>query len=547
MADNKNTPTPTPKPTPKSPTPEQANITENTPPANTNPQQANVTEQTPKDALTIDQPLKDLTIDQLNEKLKQNLSVDEFNNVQEEIKKRESEGNDDNDNKVINTDGDQDNSKEDEEKGPFQPGDIIEYMYKDWIIGGANWLWSKSAKHLEAGWFKGSRALKKSPSWLKGVKDSIAAEFNKGRDAARGGNGGSSGDEQNPPQPPQLNDGSANEAPAPQNTPNEEGPKDNTTKYFYVLDDHFLERTGQRTESLEKHNEKIQKDIKLMREGKLDESSFSKETKEFLHKKFDGKDNKERDSFCDYMSKSMKHLHDNLKNIEQSSAMLAKARMMDELSKNPHAFDNVNPMELFNAYQKQNKIMLMRRCDQMEAEGKNPIDFLNKTFDTAMKANERADENYNKGLYAENGKAPGENPYLDSLNKELDLAAQNKDNSKPMGIFESLNSNQDIAEAEQSRLNQISGKEKENEIRRSSNQERQQKLLATYEKLLAKDPNNAALKAKIAGYKALGVQSGVVDNDNKADKIIKTNENQSRRDQMKQSAMIKMLKDNHSK
>ena len=39
----------------------------------------------------------------------------------------------------------------DEEKGPFKEGDIIKYMYEDWLIGGLNWLWAKGAKHIKAG------------------------------------------------------------------------------------------------------------------------------------------------------------------------------------------------------------------------------------------------------------------------------------------------------------------------------------------------------------------------------------------------------------
>lgn len=38
--------------------------------------------------------------------------------------------------------------KEEEGKGPFQEGDIIDYMYKEWLIAGMNWVWVKVDKKV---------------------------------------------------------------------------------------------------------------------------------------------------------------------------------------------------------------------------------------------------------------------------------------------------------------------------------------------------------------------------------------------------------------
>lgn len=43
---------------------------------------------------------------------------------------------------------------EKEKKGPFQTGDIIEYMFKEWLIAGMNWLWVETVYHHDKGYYK---------------------------------------------------------------------------------------------------------------------------------------------------------------------------------------------------------------------------------------------------------------------------------------------------------------------------------------------------------------------------------------------------------
>ena len=43
---------------------------------------------------------------------------------------------------------------EKEKKGPFQTGDIIEYMFKEWLIAGMNWLWVEIVYHHDKGYYK---------------------------------------------------------------------------------------------------------------------------------------------------------------------------------------------------------------------------------------------------------------------------------------------------------------------------------------------------------------------------------------------------------
>ena len=51
---------------------------------------------------------------------------------------------------VNNTDGDEPNKMDSDGKGPFKEEDVISYMYNDWLIGGANWLWAKTESKLKS-------------------------------------------------------------------------------------------------------------------------------------------------------------------------------------------------------------------------------------------------------------------------------------------------------------------------------------------------------------------------------------------------------------
>lgn len=92
----------------------------------------------------------------------------------EEVQKNnedEPENTDDSDADEINRQDDDKAEDGDEEKGPFKEGDIIQYMYTDWLIGGANWLWAESAKKIKTGWYNVKRSMMKKEAQKKKTRD----------------------------------------------------------------------------------------------------------------------------------------------------------------------------------------------------------------------------------------------------------------------------------------------------------------------------------------------------------------------------------------
>lgn len=83
----------------------------------------------------------------------------------------EDEETSDDDNDEINRQNDDKTEDGDEEKGPFKEGDIIQYMYTDWLIGGANWLWAESAKKIKTGWYNAKRSMMAKEAQKKKTRD----------------------------------------------------------------------------------------------------------------------------------------------------------------------------------------------------------------------------------------------------------------------------------------------------------------------------------------------------------------------------------------
>ena len=181
MADNQNTnPTPQQTPRPAAPQPapaprpeptatvseikpvarENANtaepiaqVSENNGSENT----ANVNETPTYDTLSVNEQQDYLNI--LEEKNKRGLlSVDEqavYNKAKEEQNKK-------GDKKIADAgskDGDENQDPDPEKKGPFKEKDVIKYMYEDWLLEGANWLWTKTAAKLDKGYYWAQRKM----------------------------------------------------------------------------------------------------------------------------------------------------------------------------------------------------------------------------------------------------------------------------------------------------------------------------------------------------------------------------------------------------
>ena len=95
---------------------------------------------------TVNEKLNETTVNQKSEETKVNETKTDAKPKEEENDEAKKE-----DAAEINRKDDDKIGDPEEEKGPFKEGDIIKYMYEDWLIGGLNWLWAKAAKHIKKG------------------------------------------------------------------------------------------------------------------------------------------------------------------------------------------------------------------------------------------------------------------------------------------------------------------------------------------------------------------------------------------------------------
>lgn len=460
---------------------------ENNTPTNTDKQQNPAPETSKSTAQETDkkitaESLKGLTVDQLNALLINGVhNADETKAINDA--KKTADGNDGNDGEHFaeSKDGEQPQGKERDDKGPFKEGDIINYMYNDWLIAGANWLWNKSAEKLDGAYFRTRNAFAQAH------RNEVAKERAQGK-------------------------------------------KVETKKAHGDIDEYCTTKMSQKSAFMGDYNDKMQENIAKAKEGKLEETTFDEQTKKLLA----GLPEDKRKDFCKYLSKSMENLQNNLINIEQSSALISKAQMAAEICQDPKAFEGKNTNEIFDAYQKKNKALLAKRLEQEKAEGRDPTDFMNKTLKLAVKASEQADQNIAKGKYAERDEKPGKNEYLDKINKSLGASATNSasNDNEPQSIYE-MGLGGNLAEAQKMQLNEIKDGLGEIPNRRANNEVRQDKLVAMYSKIAAQDPSKAAdMNRRIANLQATGPESGVVKADRIAESKIAENSTQRKMSEM---------------
>lgn len=460
------------------PTPENNTVKDTVQPEAPAPETAKPVAPTETSNKITAESLKGLTVEQLNALQVQGIHNADENKAIEDAKKQAGDGDE---NFAESKDGEQPQGKERDDKGPFKEGDIIKYMYEDWLIGGANWLWNKSAEKLDKGYFRMKNAIAQAK------REEIKKEEAQGK-------------------------------------------KVETKKAHNEIESYYSTKVNNNSAFLGEHNTKMQENIAKAKEGKLEETTFDEQTKKLLMSLPEDK----RKDFCKYLSKSMDNLHNNLTNIEQSSAMITKAQMAAELCQDPKAFDGKNKDELFDAYQKKNKTLLCKRLDQEIAAGRDPTKLMNETLKLAKNASEQADENIAKGKYAEYGNAPGKNKYLDEINKSLSVsAAPTTQNNEPKGIYEQFNEDNNVEKAMQTQLGQSKQGLGETANRRANNEARQDKLVDMYTRIAAKDPSKAAeMNRRIANLQAIGPESGVVKNDQTAKSKIAQNSTQLKMSEM---------------
>ena len=242
-----------------------------------------------------------------------------------------------------------DNKEEegDEDKGPFKEGDIIQYMYTDWLIGGMNWLWTYSSKKIKKGWWKLKRKAAR--------KDAEKAKH-----------------------------------------------KDIEKYDVYKLKDKYgkkaIDDAEKKTEEFEKYNGLVEMCDKI-RDGKLDETNLPESVKTMI------KDMPEKDfkKFFDSkrIKKAQENIKDNLIAATQFANLYAETSMLEAKIQNAgYEFEKGNDKE-FEKKRKEGLTLFAKAMSREAANGGNTSDLSEKLLKQVQKASETAHKNIMDGHFAD--------------------------------------------------------------------------------------------------------------------------------------------------
>jgi len=274
---------------------------------------------------------------------------------------------------------------QEEEKDPkdiFKEQDIIQYMYNDWLLGGANWLYKKCYKYIDK-------------------------KYNQFKNRCR------------------------------KNKNSADAKKYNTISTRDTIDDKAVKMFDGSKAAIEKGRDAVKSILSDIAEGKIDGSKATGFTKILMNEMPE----RERQAFCASAMEKIQNLAENMKTIQFMAGQLARAQMAETLCKNQDAFKNVNPVQLFEAMSKRNAILIARQMDELEGRGGNPASFMKDMEKQIEKANEFADKQYKKHKFDEAGKDGATNPTLTKINERLGLKREEMTKSdclEPKSMLEHL-------------------------------------------------------------------------------------------------------------
>lgn len=337
--------------------------------------------------------------------------------------------------------------EEEEAKGPFKEGDIIDYMYNEWMIAAANWCYKKVGKKLKE-W--GSSAYlayldglsegrkKKEEAKKEGKPHKTLDKYIETQEKARGIN-------------------------------------DKYTEIFSKNMDSIGETFGKIKEGkFEEINFGLSKDdhVKLIdsfnkaKDGKLgdeDRKSLSPQISsklQFLEKMNDLKSGKvsEEDlkrlpperredflkevkasknplaDFCESSQRKMQNMKDNFQIVSQIAANYTAAKMGDEMARNPDFNEGKDALKNYEIrYMKETMSTIFSRMDDIAERGNDPQVYLENLAKASEKAKKTTDRRINGNVVMEYGAKPMANSGLKTFeelirNPEADERAKGRFN-----------------------------------------------------------------------------------------------------------------------
>lgn len=267
-------------------------------------------------------------------------------------------------------------SKEIEEPGDiFKEKDILDYMYNDWLLGGANWLFKKTYKGVAI------------------TTDYIADKAWAGLGAA--GKGLKQGLSSKPAQ------------------------QDDTTRYVTNIDKACLNFNTNNQASLDSGLDKFE--AKMQRYGRGEGTDAEKQT--LMYQIVEEMPARERAAFCKNMVEMAGNATNNIKTINYMASMLARTQMIQ------NAISQENPPQadpkLFEEMTKRNALLIAKQLDASQ----NPEKLMESMFKDIKKASKTVNKSLDKGKYLGNAgkkfrKKPLSNDALLKVNGLLGLDKQ---------------------------------------------------------------------------------------------------------------------------
>ncbi len=301
----------------------------------------------------------------LNIKEKRGILTPEERKQQEECRDQLAKEQEGDEGEITPEDGTKVGDKDDEPKDLFKEQDIIQYMYNEWLLGGANWLYKKTYKQID----KSYEAFKNRCAQAK-----LGAQ--KRKNVAY-----------------------------------------NTITTRDNIDDKAVKLYDGQKATMDKGKDGLKAVLEDIKNGNIDASKATGLTKRLMQELPESK----RQQFCTEAQSMIENLAENIKTIHFVAGQLARAQMAESICINQDAFKNSVPANVFEAMEKRNALAIASQMDEWQKQGKNPAKLIQNLKDDVEKANKFADKQYKKEKFDEAGKKGKENSKLRDINETLGI------------------------------------------------------------------------------------------------------------------------------
>lgn len=278
-------------------------------------------------------------------------------------------------------DGDENQDPDKEKKGPFKEKDVIKYMYEDWLLEGANWIWCKTATKLDKGAYWAQQK----------ILDRLAEkrlEKNKTYDTE--------------------------------------------TRHEQVAK-RAISAGQTNMDAVQKHEDAQLKNLQLLKEGKYDKANVSDTTKVLLQKM----DDKEKEQFFKISEQGIKNFYNNMRMAEQFASNYAQAGMTFDLAQNKDYYQGKDLNKEFDQQKAHAMQLFARRIDEAAKRGEDPMKVAAKLFNMSKDALDASYKTIEKRKFSEKGKKPKGDlaKYVVKMSDELKTVAKPAQGQK-RGMYE---------------------------------------------------------------------------------------------------------------